>query len=294
TYRFLYLLNDEVLLTGDHVEKANFGFGSGTDPRSAGKPVVNLSFDSEGSRKFGRITGGNIGRRLAIILNDRVYTAPNIKTKITSDAQITGIPTLEEAKMISIVLRAGSLPVPLNIKSERTVGPSLGEDSIRMGVMATVIGALVVALFMIVYYKAAGVIADFALILNLIALMAGMAAFRATLTLPGIAGIILTIGMAVDANVLIFERIREELKAGKTVRAAIDAGYSRAFRTIVDANITTLITAAILYNFGTGPVKGFAVTLFMGIVISMITAIVVTRFIFEFITARRQVEALSI
>jgi len=196
--------------------------------------------------------------------------------------------------MISIVLRAGSLPVPLNIKSERTVGPSLGEDSIRKGVMATVLGAILVVIFMVIYYKMAGVIADFALILNLFALMAGMAAFRATLTLPGIAGVILTIGMAVDANVLIFERVREELRTGKTVRAAIDAGYSRAFRTIVDANLTTLITAAILFNFGTGPIKGFAVTLFMGIIISMITAIVVTRLIFEFITTRRHVETLSI
>jgi len=294
-YRFLYLLNSRVELTGDHISKANFGFGSGTDPRSAGKPIVNLGFDDKGSRIFSQVTGANIGRRLAIVLNDQVYTAPTIKTKIpTGDAQITGIQNLDEAKMISIVLKAGALPVPLNIRSERTVGPSLGEDSIKKGVMATLIGALLVVLFVIIYYKAAGVIADFALVLNLVALMAGMAAFKATLTLPGIAGIILTIGMAVDANVLIFERIREELRTGKTVRVAIDAGYSRAFRTIVDANITTLITAAILYNFGTGPVKGFAVTLFMGIVISMITAIVVTRLIFEFVTSRRHVEKLSI
>jgi len=293
-YRFLYLLNDRIEMTGDRVEKANFGFGSGSDPRSAGKPVVNMSFDSKGSRIFAQVTGSNIGRRLAIILNDKVYSAPVIKSKISSDAQISNIPSLDEAKMITIVLKAGALPVPLNIKSERTVGPSLGEDSIRKGVSATVIGLILVVFFMVIYYKAAGVIADFALVINLIALMAGMAAFQATLTLPGIAGIILTMGMAVDANVLIFERIREELKTGKTVRAAIDAGYSRAFRTIVDANVTTLITAAILYNFGTGPVKGFAVTLFMGIVISMITAIVVTRMIFEFLTGRRQVETLSI
>lgn len=293
-YRFLYILNDRVEMTGDRVEKANFGFGSGNDPRSAGKPVVNLSFDSKGSRIFAQVTGSNIGRRLAIILNERVYSAPVIKSKISSDAQISNIPDLDEAKMITIVLKAGALPVPLNIKSERTVGPSLGEDSIRKGVSATIIGLILVVIFMVIYYKAAGVIADFALVINVIALMAGMAAFRATLTLPGIAGIILTMGMAVDANVLIFERIREELRTGKTVRAAIDSGYSRAFRTIVDANITTLITAAILYNFGTGPVKGFAVTLFMGIVISMITAIIVTRMIFEFITSRRQVEKLSI
>jgi len=293
-YRLLYLLNDRVEMTGDRVEKANFGFGSGNDPRSAGKPVVNMSFDSQGSRIFAQVTGSNIGRRLAIILNDRVYSAPVIRSKISSDAQISNIPDLEEAKMITIVLKAGALPVPLNIKSERTIGPTLGEDSIRKGVQATVIGLILVALFMLVYYKASGVIADFALVINIFALMAGMAAFRATLTLPGIAGIILTMGMAVDANVLIFERIREELRSGKTVRAAIDAGYSRAFKTIIDANITTLITAAILYNFGTGPIKGFAVTLFMGIVISMITAIIVTRMIFEFITSRRQVEKLSI
>ncbi len=293
-YRFLYLLSDKVELTGDRIEKASFGFGSGGDPQSAGKPVVNLGFDAQGSRIFAQVTGSNIGRRLAIVLNERVYSAPNIKGKITGDAQITGIEELDEAKMISIVLRAGSLPVPLNIKSERTVGPSLGEDSIRKGVMAAVIGLFVVALFMIMYYKMGGVIADIALVLNLVALMAGMAAFRATLTLPGIAGIILTIGMAVDANVLIFERIREELRSGKTIRTAIDAGYSRAFTTIIDANITTLITAAILYNFGTGPIKGFAVTLFMGIIISMITAIVVTRLIFEFVTSRRHIEKLSI
>lgn len=293
-YRLLYLLNDRVEMTGDRVEKANFGFGSGNDPRSAGKPVVNMSFDSQGSRVFAQVTGSNIGRRLAIILNDRVYSAPVIRSKISSDAQISNIPDLEEAKMITIVLKAGALPVPLNIKSERTIGPTLGEDSIRKGVRATVFGLILVVIFMFVYYKASGIIADFALVINIFALMAGMAAFRATLTLPGIAGIILTMGMAVDANVLIFERIREELRSGKTVRAAIDAGYSRAFKTIIDANITTLITAAILYNFGTGPIKGFAVTLFMGIVISMITAIIVTRMIFEFVTSRRQVEKLSI
>ncbi len=293
-YTPIYLLNDKVEITGDRIEKASFGFGSGTDPRSAGKPVVNLGFDAKGSRIFAQITGANIGRRLAIVLNSKVYSAPSIRGKITGDAQITGIDELDEAKRISIVLRAGALPVPLNIKSERTVGPSLGEDSINKGVMATVLGFILVVIFMVMYYKMAGVIANFALILNMIALIAGMAAFRATLTLPGIAGVILTIGMAVDANVLIFERIREELATGKTVRTAIDVGYSRAFRTIVDANITTLITAAILYNFGTGPVKGFAVTLFMGIIISMITAIVVTRFIFEFITSRRHVEKLSI
>lgn len=293
-HRLLYVLNDRVEMTGDRVEKANFGFGGGEDPRSAGKPVVNMGFDSQGSRIFSQVTGSNIGRRLAIVLNDRVYSAPVIRSKISSDAQISNIPDLEEAKMITIVLKAGALPVPLNIKSERTVGPSLGEDSIRKGVSATVIGMILVVLFMIMYYKAAGVIADFALVINMVALMAGLAAFRATLTLPGIAGIILTMGMSVDANVLIFERIREELRTGKTVRAAIDAGYARAFRTIIDANITTLITAAILYNFGSGPVKGFAITLFMGIMISMVTAIVVTRMIFEFITSRRQVEKLSI
>jgi len=294
SYRPLYLLNSKAELTGDRVSKANFGFGGGGDARSAGKPVVNMSFDGTGSRLFSQTTGANIGRRLAIVLNDMVYTAPVIKSKISNNAQITGIPNLDEAKMITIVLRAGSLPVPLVIKSEHTVGPSLGQDSIRMGIMSTIIGALLVIIFMIFYYKMAGVIADIAVIINVIALMAGMAAFHARLTLPGIAGIILTMGMAVDANVLIYERIREELRAGKTVRAAIDAGYGRAFVTIVDANVTTLITAAILYNFGSGAVKGFAVTLFMGILISMLTAIVVTRLIFEYLTSRRHYETLSI
>jgi protein-export membrane protein SecD len=294
TYRSLFLLNSNIELTGDHLKTADYTFGSTSDPRNAGKPVVQMSFDGPGSRKFAEVTGANIGRRLAIVLNDRVYTAPNIKSKISGDAVIEGMSDLDEAKLITIVLKAGALPVPLMIQNEQTVGPSMGQDSIKKGVMSTLIGGLLVIIFMIFYYKMSGVIADFAVIINVIALLAGMAALHSTLTLPGIAGIILTMGMAVDANVLIYERIREELRAGKTVRAAIDAGYARAFVTIVDAQVTTLITSAVLYQFGSGPVKGFAITLFIGILLSMFTSIVITRLIFEFITSRRHYETLSI
>jgi preprotein translocase subunit SecD len=242
-----------------------------------------------------RITGANVGRRLAIVLDGHVQSAPTIMDKIrTRQASITGSFDYDEANILKIVLRAGALPAPLEIIEERTVGPSLGRDSIQMGVRAAILGMVLVVLFMIVYYKGAGLIADMALILNLIFLMAVMAGLRATLTLPGIAGIILTIGMAVDANVLIFERIREELRNRKTVRAAIEGGYGRAFRTILDANMTTLITAFVLLQFGTASIKGFAVTLSVGIVSSMFTALVLTRLIFDFIVGRFAPKKLSI
>jgi preprotein translocase subunit SecD len=232
---------------------------------------------------------------MAIVLDDKVVSAPRIQDKIHDGrSRITGIPDMDEAKMVAIVLRAGALPAPVQIMEERTVGPSLGQDSIKMGAWSAAIGMGLIILFMIIYYRMAGAIADFALILNIILLMAVLAQFHFTLTLPGVAGIVLTIGMAVDANVLVFERIREELRTGKTVKASIDAGYSRAFRTILDANVTTLLTALVLYQFGTGPLRGFAVTLSIGIVVSMFTALVVSRLIFTHITARRTLTKLSI
>ncbi|RKZ33958.1 protein translocase subunit SecD, partial [bacterium] len=234
-------------------------------------------------------------KRLAIILDGKIHSAPVIQTRIRDGrARITGIRKVEEARDLSIVLRAGNLPAPLTIIEERTIGPALGQDSIKRGIFATILGGILIFFFMIIYYRLSGIIAVIALILNLFLLLAAMAGLHATLTLPGIAGIILTMGMAVDANVLIFERIREELRTGKTVRASIDAGYSRAFRTILDANFTTLISAIILYYFGTGPVKGFAITLSFGIIISMFTAIIVTRMIFAVVTEAGRAKSLSI
>ena len=223
-------------------------------------------------------------------LDDKVYSAPVIQEKITGGkARITGNFTTEEARDLAIALRAGALPAPVLILEERTVGPSLGTDSIRKGLISMCVGGLLVVLFMIVYYRASGLIADFALILNVILIAGGLAAFQATLTLPGIAGIILTIGMAVDANVLIFERIREEMNIGKTPRAAVDAGYNRATLTILDANVTTLIAALVLFQFGTGPVKGFAVTLSLGVIASLFTALILTRMIFDYLFNKTKV-----
>lgn len=293
--KWLYLLKKKSELTGAYLTDAKITIGGGLDPEIANQPIVNMRLDKRGARIFSRVTGANIDRLLAIVLDGNVYSAPRIKSKIPDGrAIITGIGKMTEAKDLAIVLRAGALPAPVNIIEERTVGPSLGEDSIRKGIHAAIIGMILVVLFMVFYYKGAGLIADLALILNLIFVMAALAGLRAALTLPGIAGIILTIGMAVDANVLIFERIREELRTGKTVRVAIDAGYSRAFRTILDANLTTFFTALILYLVGTGPIKGFGTTLMLGIAASMFTALVVTRAIFDSLTAGREVARLSI
>ncbi len=294
-YKPLFLLNKEAELTGKYLETADFTLGSSADPRNAGRPLVNLTFNEDGRKIFSRVTGANIKKRLAIVLNGLVYTAPTIQTKITHNtAQITGIQDLEEAKVIAIVLRAGALPAPLNIIEERTVGPSLGQDSVNKGITAMIVGLIVVLIFMIIYYGASGAVADFAILLNMLFVVAVMTIFRFTLTLPGIAGLILTVGMALDANVLIFSRIREELAQGKTVMAAIDAGYSRAFLTIFDANLTTFITALVLYIFGTGPIQGFALTLMIGIAASMFTAIFVTRLIFDVYTVKAQPKKLSI
>ena len=284
-----FLLRKRTLLTGANLTDARVDFDQ------FNIPFVSINFDNKGARDFERITGDNVNKRLAIVLDNTVASAPVIQEKIAGgQARITGDFTLDEAKDLAIVLRAGALPAPVNILEERTVGPSLGADSIRKGLISMLIGGVLVVLFMIVYYKGAGVIADFALILNIILIAGGLAAARATLTLPGIAGIILTIGMAVDANVIIFERIREELSLGRTARAAVDAGYKRATLTILDANVTTLIAAVVLFQFGTGPVKGFAVTLSLGVIASLFTALVLSRLIFDYILGSRKVKTLSI
>ncbi len=285
-----YLLKRRTLLTGQYITDARVQISS-----QYNEPYVSLSFDRRGARLFEKITGENIKKRLAIVLDNKVYSAPVIQDKITGGrAQITGRFTMEEARDLAIVLRAGALPAPVKILEERTVGPSLGRDSIRKGVLSMIVGGAVVVIFMIIYYSMAGLIADVALMFNILLILAGLAFFGATLTLPGIAGIILTIGMSVDANVLIFERIREELRLGKTPRAAIDGGFSKALVTILDANITTLIAALVLFQFGTGPVRGFAVTLSIGIISSLFTAIFVSRVIFDYLYYERHWSKLSI
>ncbi|OGR83585.1 MAG: protein-export membrane protein SecD [Elusimicrobia bacterium RIFCSPHIGHO2_02_FULL_57_9] len=232
---------------------------------------------------------------MAIVLDGVVYSAPTIKSRISGgQGIIEGNFTIEDARALSIVLRAGALPAPVNIIEERTIGPTVGEDSIRAGLLATAIGGVFILLFLLIYYSVAGLVADMALILNLVFLLACMSYFNATLTLPGIAGIVLTTAMGVDANVLIFERIREELALGKPVRIALDAGYTRAFSAILDSNLTTLISAAFLFQFGSGPIKGFAVTLVLGLTISMFTAIWVTRLVFQTYLNNRDIQAISI
>jgi preprotein translocase subunit SecD len=264
-------------------------------PDDQGGWLVAFALDSQGGRAFGDFTGANIGRYLAVVLDDTVYSAPVIRSKIGEGrGQIEGSFSADSARDLAIVLRAGALPAPVNIIANLTVGPSLGEDSIRKGVRAAILAAILVVLLMAFYYKLSGVIADFALVLNSIMLVGLLVAIRATLTLPGIAGIALGIGMAVDSNVLIMERIREELKLGKTVRSSIDAGYDKAFVTIVDSHVTTLITAAALFLFGTGPVKGFAVTLSLGVAINLFSALVGTRVVYDWMTSRRDLKRLSI
>ena len=280
--RTLFVLHSAAKLSGDVLKTASTKIGQGYDPKTSGKPYVSLEFTKEGARKFKTVTGENIKRRLAIVLDDVVYVAPVIQDKISGgQAQITGSFSLEEVQDLVIVLDLGNLPAPVKIIEERTVGPSLGNDSIRAGVRAALLGLALVIVFMIIYYGLSGVVAVIALMMNMGFILAVLTSMQGTLTMPGIAGLILTIGMSVDANVIIFERIREELKAGKTVRSAVDAGFSRALVTILDANITTLITALVLYQFGTGPIKGFAVTLSIGIVGSMFSAIVLSKAIFD-------------
>jgi len=284
------LVKKTAVLTGKYISDARVNI----DPQY-NEPYVSLTFNNQGARIFERVTGENVGGYLAIVLDNIVHSAPVIKTKISGGrASIEGSFTMEEARDLAIVLRAGSLPAKVDFIEERTVGPSLGKDSINKGFYSMVIGTLIVIVFMVIYYGFSGIIADIALLLNVLFILAGLAFFGATLTLPGIAGMILTIGMAVDANVLIFERIREELKMGKTPRTAIESGFSKAIVTILDANVTTFIAALVLFQFGTGPVKGFAVTLSIGIVASFITAVFIARFVFDYLYIRLNWKKLSI
>ena len=289
----LYHLVDNAELTGGVIEDAQMRLSqSGV---SAGQATVQVEMSNEGSREWARITGSNINKRIAIVLDKKVHMAPVIRSQIFGGGTvIEGMDSIQEAEDIAIVLRAGSLPVPVTIQEERTVGASLGADSVSKGTYSMLVGLLIVILFIIFYYKLSGFIASFAVIWTLILLLGILALLGATLTLPGIAGLILTVGMSVDANVIIFERIKEELRNGKSVRSAIDAGYERAITTIVDANLTTGIAAAVLYQYGSGPIKGFATVLFWGIIVSMFTAIIVTRFIFDYFTSKRTIEKLSI
>ena len=288
-YRIPYLVKKRVMLTGDVLSDARVSIGQFNDP------YVSITFDGKGGREFERITGDNIKKRMAVVLDNTIYSAPVIQDRITGGrAQITGTFSMQEANDLAIVLRAGALPAPLKIIQDLTVGPSLGKDSIEKGVQATLFAGAMVVIFMIVYYRLSGVIADFALVLNLLCLIGALSALNATLTLPGIAGIVLTIGMGVDSNVLIFERIREELRSGKAVRLAVDGGYDKALLTIVDSHVTTLITGVALFLFGTGPIKGFAVTLCLGIGINLFTALIGTKVIFDLLNQRQKVGQLSI
>ncbi|MBI5428518.1 MAG: protein translocase subunit SecD [Nitrospinae bacterium] len=285
-----FLLKRRTILTGETLTNAEVRFDS-----EFGQPYVAIAFNSVGAMVFHQTTKENVGKRLAIILDNNVYSAPVIQDEIAGGrAQITGHFTTDEAHDLAIVLRAGALPAPVVILENRTVGPSLGRDSIEKGVFSAIIACVLLFSFIIVYYRLSGLVAVLALVLNVILLMGSLAYFKASLTLPGIAGIILTVGMAIDANVLIYERIREELRIGKTVRAAVEAGYDKAFTTILDSNITTLIAAVVLFQFGTGPIKGFAITLCIGLVASMFTAVFACRVIFDLALGRKKLDRLSI
>jgi len=276
-------VRSQVEMTGDVISEARVAFDPNTNV-----PEVSMTMDSDGTRRWARITGANIGRPVAIVLDGYVYSYPNVRAKITGGrSSITGMGGLQEAEDLVNILLSGALPAPLEIIEERTVGASLGEASINAGFYSVLFGLIFVAFFMIAYYHVGGGIADLALILNIIFILGILAAFNATLTLPGIAGIVLTIGMAVDANVLIFDRIREELRAGKTLRAAIDNGYSNAMSAIVDANVTTFFVGVILFSFGVGPIKGFAITLMAGIASSLFSAIVITRVVIDYLTREK-------
>lgn len=285
-----YTVEKKTLMTGDVVSDARVRPSSQLEG-----PYVELILNDRGARLFEKITADNVGRRLAIVLDSTVYSAPVIREKIGGGrASITGNFDIKEARDLAIVLRAGALPAPVTIAEERTVGPSLGKDSIRQGILSFIVGGGLVVIFMVVYYKFAGVLADMAVMLNILLLLAILAAFEATLTLPGIAGVVLTIGMAVDANVLISERMREEVRLGKTARAAVEAGYERALPAILDSNITTFLSGLILFQFGSGPVKGFAVTLCIGIVSTVFTAVFCTRVVYDYLLTQRRIATLSV
>ncbi|WP_028990270.1 protein translocase subunit SecD [Thermithiobacillus tepidarius DSM 3134] len=285
-----YLLKTHTVLTGEFISDA----GSGIDQQT-GQAIVNVSFDGRGTRIFSRLTTENVGKRMAILLDDKVITAPVINEPITGGrAQINGFADTQEAHSVAIMLRAGALPAPVAVVEERSVGPSLGQDSIEQGINSIIIGMLVVLAFMTFYYRLFGLVANLALALNVVLIIAALSLLGATLTLPGMAGIVLTVGMAVDANVLIYERIREELRNGMSPRAAVDAGFERAMTTIIDSNITTLIAGLVLFQFGTGPVRGFAVVLSIGILTSMFTAVMVSRAVIQFVMGRRRLQKLYI
>lgn len=279
---FMYLVNKQPELTGGVVTNAV----ATLDPNISA-PIVNMEMNSEGAVEWARITGANIGKRIAIMLDGKVFSAPVVRGKIPGGrSQIEGMENLDEAKLLEIVLKAGALPAPVDVIEERVVGPSLGEDSVQGGLNSAIFGYLAVAIFMIIYYRQSGSIAAGVLILTILFILSVLAGFKATLTLPGIAGIVLTIGMAVDANVLIFERIREELATGKTLKASIDSGFSKALSAIIDSNITTFFTGIILYQFGTGPVQGFALTLMIGIASTLFSALVISRLIFDYLASK--------
>jgi len=272
------LVTSTVSVTGADLENARVVMMSDN-----GYPAVSFSFNAEGAKKFGQLTGANIGKQLAIVLDNTIQSAPTVQSRITKEGQITGSFSPEEARALAIVLKAGALPAPVKVIEKKTIGPTLGEDSIKSGLSASAIALVLILLFMMIYYKAAGFIADIALLLNFVLTVAIMSYFSATLTLPGIAGMILSLAMAIDANVLIIERMREEKRLGKPVYEIINLGYDKAWSAIFDSNITTIIVGACLLQFGTGPVKGFAVTLIIGLLVSLFTAVFVTRAIYELI-----------
>jgi preprotein translocase subunit SecD len=284
------VIKKKAMITGELLTDAQVRIDS-----QFNQPYVAIEFNSTGAKLFDQVTAANVGKRFAIVLDNSIYSAPVIRERISGgSAQISGSFTEKEAADLSIVLRAGSLPAPVNIIQNVTVGPSLGQDSINKGLLAGIIGVAFVVIFMAIYYKLSGLVANLGMILNIIYLMGALAALGATLTLPGIAAIVLLIGMSVDSNVLIFERIREELRLGKTPKAGLDAGYDKAFLTIMDSHVTTLITAAVLFQFGTGPVKGFAVSLSLGIIINLFTSLLATRVVFDIVLSRSRVKRLSI
>ncbi len=281
-YFLLYMVNKNPELTGGVITDAQ----SNIDPQTS-SPVVYMQMNSEGARDWARITGSNIGKRIAIILDNVIYSAPIVQNKIPNgNSSISGMPNLDEAKLIEIVLKAGALPAPVDIIEERTVGPSLGQDSVSKGFNSSLIGYILVAIFMVIYYQKAGTITGLSLMFTVLFILAALAGFAATLTMPGIAGIVLAIGTAVDSNVLIFERIREELAVGKTMKSAIQSGFKSSFSAIFDSNVTTLITGIILYQFGSGPIQGFAITLMIGILASLFSSLVITRLVFEYMAEK--------
>lgn len=284
-----YILRSSTVITGKDLKNAKRG------QDSYGAPAVSFTLNSQGASKIRKFSAANIGKRMAVVLDDRIETAPTIQDVLSYDNQITGSYTIEEVNDMALVLRSGALPAPLKYLEERTIGPSLGADSIRKGLYASMLGLILVMIFMLIFYRGAGINSIVALVFNLIILMGVMAYFKATLTVPGIAGIILTIGMSVDANVLIFEKIKEDLRAGKAPKSAIDSGFKKAFVTIFDANLTTIIAAVFLFQFGTGPIQGFSVTLMIGIVASMFTAVFVSRVIFDLIySGKKKIKKVSI